>query len=264
MKLSDFDYHLPPEHIAQFPSPAREQSRMMVVSRKEPVLHHQHFFNIADWLVRDDTIVINDSQVIPARLCGKKETGAAIEILLLSPSKGASPDSSLWEVLLRPGKRIRPGTLIALDAKGEGKVLERLSEKKWLVEFKTDMPFDAFLSRFGHIPLPPYIDRKNMERAYSEDQTRYQTVYARHPGSVAAPTAGLHFTSAILQQLQEMGVNIVRITLHVGYGTFVPIEAERIEDHRMDEEFFEISPEAARIISASPRVIAVGTTSARV
>ena len=237
---------------------------MMVVSREKLTLRHQHFFNITDWLNSNDTLVLNDSKVIPARLYGKKQTGAAIEILLLPPSRSVSGGCSLWEVLLRPGKRIRPGTLITLAGNGEGKVLERLSEKKWLVEFKTDMPFDAFLGRFGHAPLPPYIDRKNMENSCQEDQTRYQTVYARHPGSVAAPTAGLHFTTAILQQLQEMRVNIVTVTLHVGYGTFTPVEAECVEDHQMDREYFEISPEAARIISASRRVVAVGTTSTRV
>jgi len=264
MKLSDFDYHLPPERIAQTPAPKREESRMMVVSRKDSALHHQRFFNIADWLDSGDTIVLNDSKVIPARLYGKKETGSAIEVLLLSPLKGASQDCPLWEALLRPGKRIRPGTLISFAENGEGKVLDRLSDKKWLIEFKTDTPFDTFLHRFGRMPLPPYIDRKGMEAAHNEDQNRYQTVYAHHPGSVAAPTAGLHFTPDIMEQLQKMGVNIVKITLHVGYGTFVPIEAENVEDHKMDEEYFEISPEAARIISASPRVIAVGTTSTRV
>jgi len=264
MKLSDFDYHLPPERIAQFPSPEREQSRMMVISRKDITLHHQHFFNIVDWLSSDDTLVLNDSKVIPAKLYGKKETGATIEILLLPPPKNTSEDCSLWEVLLRPGKRIRPGTLITFAGKGEGKVLEQLSEKKWLMEFKTDTPFDTFLSRFGHVPLPPYIDRKNTTGHHTEDRDRYQTVYARHPGSVAAPTAGLHFTAAILQQLQEMRVNVVTVTLHVGYGTFTPVEAEHVEDHKMDGEYFEISPEAARIISASRRVIAVGTTSTRV
>ena len=264
MKLSDFDYHLPPERIAQFPSPEREQSRMMIVSRKECTLQHQHFFNIVDWLNSDDTLVLNDSKVIPAKLYGKKETGAVIEMLLLPPPRSSSEDCSLWEVLLRPGKRIRPGTLIALAGAGEGKVLERLSEKKWLMEFKTDIPFNTFLSRFGHAPLPPYIDRKNIKTSHHEDHTRYQTVYACHPGSVAAPTAGLHFTTAILQQLQKKRVNIVTITLHVGYGTFTPVETENIENHQMDGEYFEIPPDAARIISASRRVIAVGTTSTRV
>ncbi|MBN1547632.1 MAG: tRNA preQ1(34) S-adenosylmethionine ribosyltransferase-isomerase QueA [Syntrophaceae bacterium] len=264
MKLLEFDYHLPPELIAQEPAAARDQSRMMVVGKTGSVLHHRHFFNFPELLQRGDTLVLNESKVIPARLFGKKETGAAIEVLLLIRSAESPDNQPVWEVLLRPAKRVRTGTVLTFDGGGRGKILERISEKKWLVEFQSDLPFDAFLDRYGSTPLPPYINRKPEDAGQQHDRERYQTVYAIQPGSVAAPTAGLHFTPEILQQIEALGVTIARVTLHVGYGTFVPIEAETVEEHIMESEYFEISPETAAILSASRRVVAVGTTSTRV
>jgi len=264
MKLSEFDYHLPPELIAQEPSLKRDQSRMMVLEKNKDTLFHRHFFNLPDFLKKGDTLVLNDSKVIPARLHGRKETGAVVEVLLLTRKAGNNPCQPIWEVLLRPGKRVRPGTPLIFNAYGQGRILDRISEKKWLIEFKTDLPFETFLDRYGSVPLPPYIDRKDGESRHEQDRQRYQTVYARCPGSVAAPTAGLHFTPDILNQLEALGVTIARVTLHVGYGTFLPVEAENVEEHAMEEEYFEIPPESAAVISEAKRVVAVGTTSTRV
>jgi S-adenosylmethionine:tRNA ribosyltransferase-isomerase len=264
MKLSEFDYHLPPELIAQEPATERDRSRMMVLDKNKGAFSHRHFFNFPDLLKKGDVLVLNDSKVIPARLYGQKETGAAIEVLLLTRIEGNDPCRTVWESLLRPGKRVRPGTRLLFNEHGRGKILDRVSEKKWLLELTTDLPIEDFLDLYGSAPLPPYINRKGEVSHRLPDMDRYQTVYARRPGSVAAPTAGLHFTPDILSQLDAMGVAIAKVTLHVGYGTFLPVEAENVEEHAMDEEYYEISSETAAIISGSQRVIAVGTTSTRV
>lgn len=264
MKLSEFDYHLPPELIAQEPARERDRSRMMVLAKNTGTFSHEYFFHLPDFLRKGDTLVLNDSKVIPARLYGQKETGAAIEVLLLTRKADHDPCRTVWEVLLRPGKRVRLGTLLTFNEHGRGKILDRVSEKKWLLELSTDSPCETFLDRYGSAPLPPYINRKGETSHRLEDMNRYQTVYARRPGSVAAPTAGLHFTPTILDQLEAMGVAIVKVTLHVGYGTFLSIAAENVEEHMMEEEYYEISPETAALISGSERVIAVGTTSTRV
>lgn len=209
-------------------------------------------------------MVLNDSKVFPARLHGQKETGAAIEVLLLTRKDDLGPTRAVWEVLLRPAKRVRPGTAIIFNEQGRGKILDRVSEKKWLLELATDCPWEIFMERFGSAPLPPYINRKGDASHRLLDMERYQTVYACRSGSVAAPTAGLHFTPDILTLLETMGVAIAKVTLHVGYGTFLPVEAENVEDHAMEEEYYEISPETAAIISQAQRVVAVGTTSTRV
>lgn len=237
---------------------------MMVLDKTMGTLSHRNFFNFTDLLKKGDTLVLNDSKVIPARLYGQKETGAAIEVLLLTRKEDDDPCRTIWEVLLRPGKRVRLGTLLIFNEHGRGIILDRISEKKWLLELNTDFPCETFLDRYGSAPLPPYINRKGETSHRLQDMNRYQTVYARRPGSVAAPTAGLHFTPDILNQLEAMGVAIAKVTLHVGYGTFLPVEAENVEDHAMEEEYYDISPEAAALISGSERVIAVGTTSTRV
>jgi len=237
---------------------------MMVLEKNGGALFHRHFFNFPDFLRKGDILVLNDSKVIQARLHGKKETGAVIEVLLLTQKEGHNPCQPTWEALLRPGKRVHPGTLLFFNEYGQGRILDRLSEKKWLIEFKTELPFESFLERYGTVPLPPYINRKDNLSRHEQDKERYQTVYARCPGSVAAPTAGLHFTPDILNQLENMGVAVARVTLHVGYGTFLPVEAENVEDHAMEEEFYEISPETAAVIAGAKRVVAVGTTSTRV
>ena len=262
MRLQDFDYTLPEELIAQQPAPDRERSRMMVVDRETGGLQDRVFLEFPDMLRKGDVLVINDSKVIPARLFARKTTGAAVEILLLRSREGVS--SARWEALLRPAKRIRAGTSMELDGGASVRVLERIDDRKWVVEFQTDEPFERFLQRRGHAPLPPYIRRPKAGAVSPDDLERYQTVYAKHPGSVAAPTAGLHFTEAILGEIRSRGIPVATVTLHVGYGTFTPVEVEQIEDHTMDEEVFEISAETAETVNAARRVVAVGTTSTRV
>lgn len=264
MKLSEFDYHLPPELIAQEASVERDRSRMMILDKTTGTFSHHHFFNLPDFLRKGDTLVLNDSKVIPARLYGQKDTGAAVEVLLLTQKTNHDPGCTVWEVLLRPGKRVRPGTPLLFNEHGQGKILDRVSEKKWLLELTTDCSCETFLEHYGSAPLPPYINRKGETSHRLLDKDRYQTVYARRPGSVAAPTAGLHFTPEILSRIEAMGVAITKVTLHVGYGTFLPVEVENVENHAMEEEYYEILPETASIISGAQRVVAVGTTSTRV
>ena len=264
MRLKDFDYHLPEKLIAQRPCDLRDHSRMIVVRRKTEEVACKVFHNFPDYLKKGDVLVINDSKVIPARLIGKKETGGMTEILLLSRECEDSGQLQTWEVLLRPAKRVRVGTRIVFDGDCEARVIDRVSDKKWLVTFLTSMEFDLFLEKYGRAPLPPYIKRNKDSTESPEDIDRYQTIYARRPGSVAAPTAGLHFSQNILDTLKKNGIHIVPVTLHVGYGTFLPIETDTVEEHVMEEEFFEITKEAAEVINEAKRVIAVGTTSTRV
>ena len=263
MKLKDFDYHLPEELIAQRPCELRDNSRMMVIKRKTNEAERNIFQNLPEYLKEDDVLVINDTKVIPARLIGKKETGGIVEILLLLKKGEDSGTLQTWEVLLRPAKRVSIGTRIFFNGECEALVIDRISDKKWAVEFLTSMKFDHFLEQYGRAPLPSYIKRNKDNIKSLEDIDRYQTIYARHPGSVAAPTAGLHFSQNILDTLRKGGVHIVPVTLHVGYGTFLPIETDIVENHIMEEEFFEITKGAAEVISAAEKVIAVGTTSIR-
>lgn len=261
MKTDSFYYELPDSLIAQHPAAERAHSRMMVINRSEGTVTCRHFYDILEYFGDDDTLVINDSRVIPARLTGTKETGASIEILLLT--KLETPET--WEVLLKPAKRVRPGTRIDFEGGPWAEVLDRVSEKKWTVSFQGVTDFPRFIERYGRTPLPPYIRRRKGDPLFEDDdRERYQTVYAQRPGSVAAPTAGLHFTEEILTALRNGGTGIVPVTLHVGYGTFLPITSERIEEHRMEREYFELSEEAARRISSARRLTAAGTTSTRV
>jgi S-adenosylmethionine:tRNA ribosyltransferase-isomerase len=264
MKLKDFDYHLPEELIAQHPCERRDHSRMMVVHKKTNEVERKQFFNLPEYLNENDILVINDSKVIPARLIGKKETGGIIEILLLSKKSEDSGSLHTWEVLLKPAKRVTAGTRILFNGECEAQILERISDKKWAVSFLTNLTFDHFLEKFGRAPLPPYIKRNRNNAAFPEDIDRYQTIYARIPGSVAAPTAGLHFSQDVFDGLLKKGVRIVPVTLHVGYGTFLPVETDTVENHVMEEEFFEITPEAAETINNGKSIIAVGTTSTRI
>jgi len=264
MKLEEFDYRLPEELIAQHPCDQRDRSRMMVVERNSGETECRTFHDLPEYFNKNDVLVINDSKVIPARLIGKKETGGIVEILLLSKQREDSESSQTWEVLLRPAKRVREGIRLLFGTAGEAQVIDRVSDKKWAVTFSTRLPFGHFLEKYGRAPLPPYIKRNMVSGDCPDDIIRYQTIYARLPGSVAAPTAGLHFSHDILDTLKKNGVHIVPITLHVGYGTFLPIETEVVEEHVMEEEFFEITKEAADVINAAEKVIAVGTTSTRV
>ena len=264
MKLEAFSYHLPPDLIAQHPRDLRDESRMMVVRRKTGDIECRIFHDLPEFIRKDDVLVVNDTKVIPARLIGKKETGGMIEILLLSRRPEDSKLLETWEVLLRPAKRVRVGTRILFDGECEAQVIACMSEKRWIVAFATDVGFDIFLKKCGKTPLPPYIKRNKKSADSLADVDRYQTIYARFPGSVAVPTAGLHFSQNILDTLKKNGVRIAPVTLHVGYGTFLPIETDNVEDHVMMEEFFEITPEAAEMVNTAGRVIAVGTTSTRV
>jgi S-adenosylmethionine:tRNA ribosyltransferase-isomerase len=263
MKLADFAYHLPEQLIAQEPCHERDKSRMMVVHRKTRSIEHRHFYDLPDFLLKGDVLVINDSKVIPALLSGTKETGASVEILLLSKLGGVSPFSQTWEVLLKPAKRVRAGTQISFGNICQAKIISRISEKKWMITFDSTIMFDEFLEQWGKAPLPPYIKRNKNAGNSVNDLERYQTIYAKNPGSVAAPTAGLHFSPETMEELRSTGVDMASVTLHVGYGTFVPIETNDIEDHIVEEERYEIGQESAEIINRAKRVIAVGTTSTR-
>ena len=260
MNLHDFYYDLPEELIAQDPLADRSSSKLMVLDKKTGRTEHRIFKDIIEYLNPGDCLVINDTKVIPARLIGEKEgTGAAIEVLLL---KRKEDMANTWEVLVKPGKKARPGTRISFgDGKLVGEIIDIVEEGDRLIQFSFDGIFEEILDELGQMPLPPYITHK------LEDKNRYQTVYAKHEGSAAAPTAGLHFTNELLAEIEAKGVKIARVTLHVGLGTFRPVKVENILDHHMHSEYYEISEEAADIINSvkqsGGRIIAVGTTSTR-
>ncbi len=263
MKLDEFDYTLPEELIAQEPAAVRDGSRMMVVHRRTGRIDICTFRDLPGYIGPGDVVVVNDSRVFPARLVGRKETGGRIEILLLARFPDGHPGET-WEVLLRPAKRVTPGTEIAFADDCRATIVDRLTDKRWLLRFATMMPFDDFLAGQGRAPLPPYIKRSRDRSRSDQDLERYQTVYARVKGSVAAPTAGLHFTPEVMENLRGRGAEIAPVTLHIGYGTFLPIETECVEDHLMEEERFSIGEETARKVNAASRVVAVGTTATRV
>lgn len=260
MNLHDFYYDLPEELIAQAPLADRSSSRLMVLDKKTGRTEHRIFKDIIEYLNPGDCLVINDTKVIPARLIGEKEgTGAAIEVLLL---KRKEDMVNTWEVLVKPGKKAKPGTRISFgNGKLVGEVIDIVEEGDRLIQFSFDGIFEEILDELGQMPLPPYITHK------LEDKNRYQTVYAKHEGSAAAPTAGLHFTNELLAEIEAKGVKIARVTLHVGLGTFRPVKVENILDHHMHSEYYEISEEAADTINSvkqsGGRIIAVGTTSTR-
>ena len=257
MKTHDFYYDLPEELIAQTPLEKRDTSRLLVMDRVTGEVKHQHFYDIIEHLIPGDCLVMNDSRVLPARLLGHRPTGGAVEVLLLRDL-----GDKKWECLCKPGKRAKPGTVFSFgDGRLTGTVTDITDDGGRVVRFSYDGNFYAILEEIGQMPLPPYIHEK------LEDQERYQTVYSRAEGSVAAPTAGLHFTPELLNALREKGVKIASVTLHVGLGTFRPVKAEAITDHHMHAEQFHIEPEVAAEINrrraAGGRVIAVGTTSCR-
>lgn len=272
MLVSDFDYSLPPERIAQQPLADREAARMLVVERASGALHDSSFRDLPRWLHAGDLLVVNNTRVIPARLFGHR---AGVRAQPLSPHNPASRDflkgqvevlltrqlaADTWQALVRPGRKIRVGERVLFDEGLEADVLERGEFGERTLRFHFSGDFIALLDRIGHVPLPPYIHRSDR----AEDAQSYQTVYARQPGSVAAPTAGLHFTPAMFERLREAGVEIAELTLHVGLGTFQPIHTDRVEDHHMHAESFHISAESAAVIQTHKgRVIAVGTTSVR-
>jgi len=275
MLTSDFDFELPERLIAQTPPADRGASRLLVLHRGTGAVEHRMFHNLAEYLRPGDTLVLNDTRVMPARLLGRKaDTGAKVELLLLVRLEG-----DRWEVLAKPARKIRRGARLLFgagngsatgevpDSSPDGKPLlaavveEEREAGLRVVRFEYEGVFQELLDRAGQVPLPPYIREK------LADPGRYQTVYARHAGSAAAPTAGLHFTEQFLTELQDQGVRLCRITLHVGLGTFRPVNAERVEDHRMHAEWYSVGEEAARLLNETRarggRIVAVGTTSAR-
>ena len=258
MKRQDFYYELPEELIAQDPLEDRQSSRLLVLDRESGAVSHHTFREITEYLGPGDCLVINDTKVIPARLIGEKEgTGARIELLLLKRR-----ENNIWETLVKPGKKARPGARISFGGGLlTGEILEIAEEGNRLVRFTYEGIFEEILDQLGQMPLPPYITHR------LQDKNRYQTVYAKHSGSAAAPTAGLHFTEELLREIQEKGVNIARVTLHVGLGTFRPVKAEEITEHHMHSEFYQMDEEAAQKLNRAKkeghRVICVGTTSCR-
>ena len=258
MDVKDFYYDLPQELIAQDPLEDRSSSRLLVLDKKTGEMQHKVFKDIVNYLHPGDCLVINDTKVIPARLIGSKEgTDAHIEILLLKRR-----ENDIWETLVKPGKKAKPGPVINFgDGLLKGTVIDVVEEGNRLIQFSYEGIFEEILDQLGQMPLPPYITHR------LQDKNRYQTVYAEHEGSAAAPTAGLHFTKELLAQIQEMGVKIAHVTLHVGLGTFRPVKVSKVLDHHMHSEFYRIEEDAANMINETKknggRIICVGTTSCR-
>lgn len=259
MNINEFDYNLPEELIAQTPLANRDEAKLLVLDKKTGEIEHKVFSDIINYLNKNDTLVLNNTKVLPARLIGEKEsTKAAIEILLLK-----NLNNNIWECLVKPARRIKENTKIIFgDNLLSCKCIKMLDEGIGHFEFEYQGVFVEILEKLGTMPLPPYIKEK------LEDQSMYQTVYAKELGSAAAPTAGLHFTKELLKKIEEKGINIVYITLHVGLGTFRPVKVENIKEHKMHSEYYEISKEAAKILNktkkSNNKIIAVGTTSTRV
>ncbi|MDD5449176.1 MAG: tRNA preQ1(34) S-adenosylmethionine ribosyltransferase-isomerase QueA [Candidatus Omnitrophica bacterium] len=258
MRLSDFDYELPQELIAQRPLVERDGSRMMVLERRTKKIYEKKFTNIVEYLIEGDALILNDARVIPARLTGKKETGARVELFLLEAMGGGR-----YKVLARPSKRLKKDSRVIFDEGVTAEVLEDADFGK-VVQFSAAADLGKKLRRIGKVPLPPYIKR-DPEKA---DEERYQTVYARSDGATASPTAGLHFTKGLLSAIKDKGVNIAYITLDVSYGTFAPVLEEEIERHRMHKEYYKLPEETAEMINETKKrgnkIVAVGTTAARV
>ena len=258
LKTSDFYFDLPKELIAQDPLEDRSSSRLLMVDKNTGDIKHEVFRNIVDYLHPGDCLVLNNTKVLPARLLGVKEdTGAAVEVLLLKRKEG-----NVWETLVKPGKKMRPGARVVFgDGLLKGEVIDVVEEGNRLIRFEFEGIFEEVLDRLGEMPLPPYITHK------LQDKNRYQTVYAKYDGSAAAPTAGLHFTKELLREIEDKGVKLAYVTLHVGLGTFRPVKEENILEHHMHSEYYQISREAAELINETKkkgdRVICVGTTSCR-
>lgn len=260
MKLSDFDYKLPEDLIAKSPAEKRDASRLMVLRRDGGRIEHRKFNDILEYLDPSDILVVNNTKVIPARLIGhKKQTGGEVEILLLRQES-----ENLWNSLVRPGRRLMPGAKVEFkDGLMEAEIVEHREGGQRLVRFTHQGDFYKALEKVGQVPLPPYIDRQPM----GADKNRYQTIYAKEKGAVAAPTAGLHFTPELMENVKAKGVEVLEILLHVGWGTFKGVEADDIREHKMDAEYFKISQEAAQKIQngkiGNRRIVAIGTTTSR-
>lgn len=269
MRTTDFNFELPEERIAQEPVTPRDAARLLVRSSGAGgALQHAQVRDLPEFLREGDLLVVNDTRVLPARVMGRRATGGQVELLFLQPDE-AFADQRGWRAMARPAKKLRPGERVECGSGVVARMLERSPQDgTWAVTLEgadgERRPVEEWLARCGAMPLPPYIQRSARE----DDAERYQTIYATQPGAVAAPTAGLHFTEALLGRLQDRGVGLARVTLHVGAGTFLPVTADRLEDHTMHSERYELSPECERAVAdargAGGRVIAVGTTSARV
>ncbi len=258
MDVKDFYYELPEELIAQDPLDRRSDSRLMVLDKESGDVEHRHFYDIKEYLRPGDCLVINNTKVIPARLIGQREkTGGKVEVLLLKRKS-----DTVWETLVKPGKKARVGTRLTFgDGLLVAEVIDIVEEGNRLIRFEYEGIFEEILDQLGQMPLPPYIKHE------LKDKNRYQTVYAKYDGSAAAPTAGLHFTEELLDEIRKMGVNIAEVTLHVGLGTFRPVKEENVLDHHMHSEYYEVTEETANLINQTKerggRIIAVGTTSTR-
>jgi S-adenosylmethionine:tRNA ribosyltransferase-isomerase len=268
-RLDDYDYPLPEALIAQAPATRRDQSRLLHLTRHAGAVAHRRFADVVDLLHPSDLLVVNDTRVVPGRLHGRKATGGKAEVLILDygerSTAAQASDPPIYHCLIKASKQCAPGTRIHFD-EGVTAEVTGFVDGIYSVAFSSPAPFDVLLGRIGRMPLPPYIKR-DAATPDGADRTRYQTVYAREAGAIAAPTAGLHFTDAILSRIREKGIVIAPVTLHVGYGTFVPVRVDDIRDHRMHDEWFSISAETAgqvnRAKDAGRRVVAVGTTSVR-
>lgn len=257
MNTSDFYYNLPEELIAQTPADPRDSSRLLVYCRQDGSVQHKVFRDIIDYLNPGDALVVNDTRVIPARLYGKKQdTGRDVEFLLLNQIA-----ADTWEVIMRPGKKLRIGDRVAFAEDLQAEILEKKDDGVTKVKFYFEGLFETLLDEYGNMPLPPYITKR------LEDQERYQTVYAKERGSAAAPTAGLHFTPELMEKIREKGIEIIPVLLHVGLGTFRPVKVDNVENHKMHSEYYSISGDSARRINETRarggRIVAVGTTSVR-
>lgn len=257
MKVSEFDFYLPEELIAQEPISPRDMSRLIVLHKRERCIEHKRFYQITEFLHEGDLLVLNQTKVLPARLLGFKDTGANIEMVLLKRIKG-----DYWECLVKPGKKLKPGTKVFFgDGELQGEIINYTDSGGRIVKFIYKGIFEEVLDRLGEMPLPPYIQKE------LKDKNRYQTVYAKEQGSAAAPTAGLHFTEELFEQIKHKGVKTAFLTLHVGLGTFRPVKSENVEEHKMHSEYYSINEETALLINQTKdmgkRVVAVGTTSIR-
>jgi S-adenosylmethionine:tRNA ribosyltransferase-isomerase len=263
MLLNNFDYHLPKGLIAQLPLKQRDNSRLVVLHRKNGRIEHKRFSQITEYLREGDVLVLNNTRVIPARLYGKKDTGGKIEVLLLSRVK---EEDNLWECLINSHKATKPSQKILFNGCLSGELREKLGEGRFTIRFYSEDTFEDILEKVGTTPLPPYIKRDGAKNGL--DRERYQTVYAQKRGAVAAPTAGLHFTEELIRSIQKKRVRIGFITLHVGWGTFQPVRVQRVEEHTMHPEEYEVGQEVADLVNQAKeegrRVISVGTTSTRV
>ncbi|MCD6101976.1 MAG: tRNA preQ1(34) S-adenosylmethionine ribosyltransferase-isomerase QueA [Candidatus Cloacimonetes bacterium] len=258
-KLSDFDYYLPTERIAQYPSEKRTDSKLMVLNRSDKKINIDKFFNVINYLDKSDLLVLNETKVIPARLIGRKPTGGKVEIFLLEQI-----DNSLWKCLVKPGRRLKAGNKVIFgDRILTGEIIKHNKQGERIVKFSFEKDFFAILDKIGEVPLPPYIKREPIQ----SDRIRYQTIFAKKKGSVAAPTAGLHFDKNLIRKFEEKEIEIATINLKVGLDTFRPVSTSRIENHKMHKEFCEVSPTTAKKINIAKKegkkIVAVGTTTVR-